>query len=107
MIEQLDVQQLRDLLSRKEPLLLLDVRQPWEHEIARLPDSVLIPLQELPARVDEIEPPEGALVVCYCHHGVRSLTAAAMLAEAGVRAVSLAGGIEAWSELVDPAMPRY
>ena len=107
MIEQIGVRQLREMIEGGERLLLLDVRQPWEHDTARLPESVLIPLNELPERLDEIEPPAGAVVVCYCHHGVRSLSAAAILGDAGIRAVSLAGGIDAWSVAIDPDVPRY
>ena len=107
MIEQIGVRQLREMIVGGERLLLLDVRQPWEHETARLPESVLIPLNELPERLDEIEPQAGTVVVCYCHHGVRSLSAAAILGDAGIRAVSLAGGIDAWSVAIDPDVPRY
>lgn len=106
------VQEIRNVeLARKlqagEPVYLLDVRQPWEHELAALPGSVLIPLPELPGRVGEVKPPTGALVVVYCHHGVRSLSGAAVLERAGVSAVSLEGGIDAWSAEVEPNVPRY
>ena len=95
-------------LKRGEPVWLLDVRNPWEHDLVRLPDQALIPLPELPERLDEIRPENGALVVAYCHHGVRSLSAAAILRQAGVRdAVSLAGGIDLWSRAIDPSLPRY
>jgi rhodanese-related sulfurtransferase len=95
-------------LSGKEPVYLLDVRQPWEHEAAALPGSVLIPLNELAARAGEVKPPDGALVVAYCHHGIRSLRAAAFLERLGFAEVaSLAGGIDAWSLEVDPSVPRY
>jgi rhodanese-related sulfurtransferase len=87
---------------------LLDVRQPWEHATAALPGSVLIPLHELPARAHEVRPPPDALVVVYCHHGIRSLSGAALLERAGLTHVaSLAGGIDAWSLEVDPTVPRY
>ena len=100
--------ELAERLRRGERIFLLDVRQPWEHRLARLSDQALIPLPELPARVHEVHPPEGAQIVCYCHHGVRSLTAAALLREAGFAdALSLAGGIDLWSRAVDPAIPRY
>jgi adenylyltransferase/sulfurtransferase len=57
---------------------------------------------------DELEPPPGALVVTYCHHGVRSLNAAAILLRAGhARVASLAGGIDRWSIEIDPSVPRY
>ncbi len=98
--------------ARGEPIYLVDVRQPWEHELVRLPSmgsgDVLVPLDQLAEHVDELAPPEGALVVTYCHHGVRSINAAAMLEQLGhARVASLAGGIDAWSQLIDPSLPRY
>lgn len=109
MPRQITVEQLATLLAARErPVFLLDVRQPWEHDAAALPDSTLVPLGELADRVQEISPPEGALVVTYCHHGVRSLNAAAVLEHAGFAdVVSLAGGIDAWSLRVDATVPRY
>ena len=86
--------------------ILLDVRQPEEHAFVRLAGSRLIPLGELPARLGELAP--DALVVAYCHHGVRSRHAALLLRAHGFpRAQSLAGGIDAWTRRVDPALPRY
>jgi rhodanese-related sulfurtransferase len=67
---------------------------------------VLIPLGELAARVDEVQSGDAPVVV-YCHHGVRSLSGAAILRRAGIEAVSLAGGIDRWSVAVDPNTPRY
>jgi adenylyltransferase/sulfurtransferase len=94
--------------QRGESIYLVDVRQPWEHELARLPDDILVPLDELAERADEITPPAGALVVAYCHHGIRSLNAAAILMQLGHdKVASLAGGIDAWSQLIDPSVARY
>jgi adenylyltransferase/sulfurtransferase len=94
--------------QRGESIYLVDVRQPWEHELVRLPDDVLVPLAELADRADEIAPPVGALVVTYCHHGIRSLNAAAILQQLGhTNIASLAGGIDAWSQLIDPSVARY
>lgn len=108
MVKQMDVGELRARQERGEPLYLVDVRQPWEHETAALAGSVLVPLDELYERAAEIEPPPGATVVVYCHHGVRSLSGAAILQELGhAEVVSLRGGIDAWSRLVDPEIPRY
>lgn len=105
---EISVEALAERLRSGEPTLLLDVREPWEHEIARLPGSVLLPLGELAERVEELAVDEGMLVVVYCHHGIRSLSGAAILRRAGIeRAVSLAGGIEAWSQRIDPSIPRY
>jgi adenylyltransferase/sulfurtransferase len=108
MIPEISVEDLSQRLERGERPLLVDVRQPWEHELSRLPDSLLLPLGELASRAAEIQPAPGQLVVCYCHHGLRSLHAAEVLSRAGLSAVaSLAGGIEAWSLQIDPSVPRY
>lgn len=107
MPKQIGVRDLKALIDRGEPVYLVDVRQPWEHERAALPGSVLVPLDRLAEEHDEIAPPEGALVVAYCHHGIRSLNAAAMLERIGWSVVSLAGGIDAWSLEIDPTVPRY
>lgn len=108
MIAQIGAKLLAARMQAGEPVYLLDVRQPWEHDIACLPGSVLVPLPELAARVHEIQPPDGALVVVYCHHGIRSLTGAAVLQRARFKSVaSLTGGIDAWSVEVDPTLARY
>ena len=107
-MRQIDVRQLAAKLQANEPVYLLDVRQPWEHQTAALPGSTLVPLGELPRRAAEVRPPPGALLVVYCHHGVRSLSATVLLERLGFRdVVSLAGGIDAWSVLIDPKVPRY
>lgn len=92
-----------ELAARTDDYLLLDVREPWEAGIASLPGSVLMPLGSLDAaRLDAARP-----VVVYCHHGVRSATARDRLAERGIRATSLKGGIDAWARDVDPSLARY
>lgn len=108
MVKEIDVLQLSDRLEKGEPVYLLDVRQPWEHETASLPGSRLIPLDQLAARAGEINPPDDALIVVYCHHGIRSQSGAALLGQLGFRnTASLFGGIDAWSLHVDPSVPRY
>jgi rhodanese-related sulfurtransferase len=85
---------------------LLDVREPWEVEICRLPDSINIPLALLPGRLDAL-PREGMLVVL-CHHGMRSQQATQWLRANGIaNAVNLSGGIDAWARVIDPAMRTY
>jgi adenylyltransferase/sulfurtransferase len=107
-VKQITVEELDTLLKAGERVYLLDVRRPDEHATVALPGSVLVPLDEIEQRADEIEPPPGALIVAYCHHGVRSLSAAALLERLGFDAVaSLRGGIDAWSVRVDPAVRRY
>ena len=107
MPRQISAKDLAKDLANGRPVLLLDVRQPWENAITSLPDSVLIPLGELPQRVAELRPPPGTPIVAYCHHGMRSLTAAAILEKHGHTALSLAGGIDAWARDVDPSTARY
>jgi rhodanese-related sulfurtransferase len=107
-VRQLNVRELAAKLAAKEPVYLVDVRQPWEHDAAALPNSVLVPLNELINRTDELHPAEGSMIVVYCHLGIRSLSGAALLENAGFKnVVSLAGGIEAWSLQVDPTIARY
>lgn len=108
MFKHLSPRELAERLAAGEAFYLLDVRMPWEHATAALPDSQLIPLPQLPASVGEVQPPPGTPVVVYCHHGVRSQTGALILAHAGFTDVySLAGGIDAWSIHVDAGIPRY
>jgi len=91
-------------LKSSSPPHLLDVRQPEEFALTSLAGAQLIPLGELSSRLGELPP--GDLVV-YCHHGGRSLQAAALLAAQGRPALSLRGGIDAWARLIDPNLPRY
>jgi rhodanese-related sulfurtransferase len=108
MVRQIRPRELSTWIAEGKPVLLVDVREPWENALCRLPGSVLLPLGELAGRASELDPPAGALVVAYCHHGVRSLRGAALLAAQGIDDVaSLAGGIDAWSLEIDPTVPRY
>ena len=84
--------------------VLLDVREPWEWNLCHLPDAILIPMRELPARLHELD----TETVVICHHGVRSYHAARYLETLGFGdVVNLSGGVAAWADEVDPAMPRY
>jgi rhodanese-related sulfurtransferase len=108
-IPEISPDELATLLAKppEERPALLDVRFPDEHAYAALPDSVLIPLPELDERAEELEAFKGRPVVVYCHHGVRSLDGAAYLRARGLDAVSLKGGIDLYSVVVDPNLPRY
>jgi rhodanese-related sulfurtransferase len=91
--------------SREQPLLL-DVREPWEVEKARIAGAVAIPMREVPARLAELDPDRD--VVAFCHLGGRSMQVAAFLEKQGFSRVhNLAGGVDAWSKTVDPAVPVY
>lgn len=103
--DDLDVEEVAALLERGEKVQLVDVREPWEAEIATIPGATLIPLGTLPHRLGELDP--EVPVIAYCHHGVRSIDAADRLAAAGFDAHSMAGGIDAWSRRVDDSVARY
>lgn len=106
MIRELGPAELAQRLADASPPRLIDVREPWEWALARLPGAELIPLGTLPEAAGRLE--KDAPLVLYCHHGVRSQHAARYLAGLGFTDLgNLAGGIEAWSRLVDPGVPRY
>jgi rhodanese-related sulfurtransferase len=87
--------------------LLLDVREPWEHQTASISNSLLIPMGEIPTRAHQELDPDAPIVVL-CHHGARSLSVTMWLRNQGFEHVqSLAGGIDAWSSAIDPTVPRY
>ena len=86
--------------------MLVDVREPWEYEYCRIDGSLSMPLSELGRRYAEI--PAAQPVVTVCHHGMRSMHAAAFLARAGFTDVyNLYGGVAAWAAEVDPRMKTY
>ncbi len=92
--------------SAQTPPFLLDVREQWEYDVAHLPDSVLIPVSEITARLGELDPQRETVVIC--HHGIRSMKIAQLLKQAGFeRVINLRGGLDAWAKEVDPAMPTY
>ncbi len=103
---EVDVETLQRKLTATEPALLLDVREPFETELAQIAGAKLIPLGQLPARLGELDRKKEILVLC--HSGVRSLHATEFLRGAGFpRVASVAGGIDAWSTEIDPDVPRY
>ena len=103
---EISAQELQRERDRKPDLVLLDVREPREADIARIEGARLIPLRDLPRRTGELS--TRAEIVTHCHHGQRSLQAREILKGAGFSNVrSLAGGIDAWAREVDPDMPRY
>jgi adenylyltransferase/sulfurtransferase len=100
------VQELKARWDRGDRPFLLDVREHIEHQIVRLEGAVLIPLGELVARQQELDPDRE--IVVYCHHGNRSGKATAYLRHNGFpHARNLRGGIEEWAVRIDPSMPRY
>lgn len=91
--------------SRARPVLL-DVREPWEFQTCHLPDSRLVPMREVPARLGELDPAAETVVIC--HHGGRSQQVAVFLERQGFSKVhNLSGGVDAWARTVDASMPVY
>ncbi len=112
MIDQIRPTELADWFARNPGAtpVLLDVREPWELQTASVSAEGFtlraIPMNEIPARLAELDP--GQRIACLCHHGARSQRVAAFLAQNGFDEVAnVAGGIDAWSAQRDPAIPRY
>ncbi|MCA9238349.1 MAG: rhodanese [Planctomycetales bacterium] len=102
-----EVQRLRDAADG-QPWLLLDCREPDEHAVAAVEGAELIPMSELADRAGELTGREDQRVVVMCHGGVRSLRVAHWLRAQGFpQAQSMVGGIDAWSQEIDPSVPRY
>ncbi len=98
--------EVKRLLDAGHPLVLLDVREPEEVALVRIGGAVHIPMAEVPGRLHELDP--DADIVVYCHHGIRSASVAAFLAQRDFSNVAnLTGGIDAWSLTIDPSLPRY
>ncbi|MDA2919161.1 molybdopterin-synthase adenylyltransferase MoeB [Desulfobacterota bacterium AH_259_B03_O07] len=103
---EIGVDEFNDIISNNKNVSILDVREPHEYEICKLNGSKLIPLGELPSRINELDTADE--IVVHCHHGSRSLQATRFLKHMGFKKVkNLRGGIDAWAEKYDPSMPRY
>ena len=104
-VPEITVAELKAMNDRAEPPFLIDVREPHEREICHL-DGILIPLRELPAHMERLDRSRDTVV--YCRSGVRSASAVDLLRRSGFRNVwNLRGGILAWSDEVDPSVPKY
>jgi rhodanese-related sulfurtransferase len=99
--------ELLQLRGQAKEFVLLDVREPWEYETAKIEGSLLMPMGDVPGRAHQELDPE-ARIITVCHHGVRSLNVAVWLRNQGFEnAQSLRGGIDGWSATVDRKVPRY
>ncbi len=97
--------ELQRILSEDNPPSLIDVREDGEAAICTIEGSILIPMNTLPQRLEEI--PRDRPVALYCHHGMRSMMVGQWLAQQGYDALSLAGGIDRWAIEIEPEMARY
>mgnify|MGYP003476913889 FL=1 len=107
-MQQIRARELADRLSdesRTKPVLL-DVREPWEVALCKLPGSQHIPMHLVPLRSNELNPDDEIVIIC--HHGRRSMKVGMFLERQGFSSlINLTGGIAAWADEVDPNLPRY
>jgi len=105
-VPEISVQQLKQKMEKRAPVTVVDVREPFEYEIAKIDGSKLIPLGELPSRLGEL--PRDQEIVVHCHSGMRSAQAVQIMRDSGFANVfNLEGGIDKWSDEIDPAVPKY
>lgn len=106
MVREMSAPELKARLDRGDRLQVVDVREQWELQLARIPDVVHVPMNQVPARVSELSRDVETIVMC--HAGARSLRVAHFLVDQGFTNVAnLTGGIAAWSEQVDATVPQY
>jgi rhodanese-related sulfurtransferase len=104
---EVSVAELKSMRDAGQDFTLVDVREPWEFNAARIAGSKLIPMWEIPSRFNQELDPENHIVVV-CHHGVRSMNVTAWLRKQGFEKVqSLRGGIDRWSREIDSSVPTY
>ncbi len=105
-IGRMSPQELRQWREQGGTPVVLDVREPWEFDLAHLAGATLVPLNTLPAALPNLDASRPTVI--YCHHGMRSLAAAQFLSHHGFQTIwNLEGGIDAWSVDIDPSLPRY
>jgi len=93
-------------VSRGSLTLLLDVREPWEFEYCNIKDSILIPMGELPSKLDTLDSLRDTILIC--HHGIRSRKMGYYMEQAGFKNITnLDGGVEQWAEDIEITMKRY
>lgn len=111
-MRELNAQQVKEYLDTyqsetdKLPPLLLDVRQPWEYDVCKIADSVLVPMSEIPAKVESLDLDRETIVIC--HHGIRSRSVGRYLEQSGFNnIINLSGGVDQWAKTVDNQMATY
>ena len=105
-IPEITAQEVKKMIDEKKPFVLIDVREPHEFQICRIPGSTLVPIRELPKRMHELNSAHETVI--YCRSGQRSARAVELLMKAGFQKIhNLKGGILAWSDQVDSSVPKY
>jgi rhodanese-related sulfurtransferase len=103
---QIEPKELKQRMDQGEKVLMIDVREPWEHQLCAIEGAKLVPLNTIPANLELFSNADE--VIIFCHHGMRSLNAASWLRSQGVDgARSLNGGIERWATEIDPTLAHY
>lgn len=106
MINSISAQEAKELLQSNSTLKLIDVRESWEYNLAKINNAKLIPLSEFPKHLSEFNSNDSYLI--YCHHGSRSFFACAYMIQKGFKEVyNLDGGIDSWAREVDNSIPKY
>jgi len=105
---EINCQTVKSRLDSKEPFLFLDCREQEEYKTAHIEGTTLIPMSAVVERISELEPYRNSAIVVHCHHGGRSMRVTNWLRQQGFsQATNMAGGIDQWSQTIDPTVPRY
>jgi rhodanese-related sulfurtransferase len=105
---EIDCQAVKAKLDGGAPFLFVDCREPDEYATTRIDGTTLLPMSQLVDRAAELEPYKYGEIVVHCHHGGRSLRVVNWLRQQGFdHAINMAGGIDQWSQVIDPSVPRY
>ena len=111
-MQELSAQQLQTYLeeclldTEKQQPLLLDVRQPWEFDVCKIDNSILVPMSQIPGGIDSLDTDRETVVIC--HHGIRSRSVGQYLEKAGFKnIINLSGGVAQWAKTVDNQMSTY
>lgn len=105
MIKEVSPEQLAQQIKTDAPLVILDVREPWEYALCRIEPSTHIPMNNIPLEAAGLD--KSKHYAALCHHGMRSLQVANFLAAQGFDVVNISGGIDLWAQTVEPEMARY
>ena len=105
-VPEITAREVKKMMDERKPFVLIDVREPHEFQICRIAGSTLIPLGDVPKRMNELNSADE--IVVHCRSGMRSAQAVELLMKAGFRKIhNLKGGVLAWADQVDPTMPKY
>ena len=106
-MREFSAQELKTYLDNADTApLLIDVRQPWEYDVCKLENTSLIPMSQIPARMNELDKDRETVVIC--HHGIRSRSVGRYLEQAGfTNIINLSGGMDQWARTVDTQMATY